>query len=69
MTAATTVYTDGACQGNPGPGGWAWAVPGPSGGTDGASASGAETWTTNQRMEVTAVLRALEAIDGPVEVR
>jgi ribonuclease HI len=52
------VYTDGACRGNPGPGGWAWAVPG------GAYASGAEGHTTNQRMEVTAVLRALSALAG-----
>ena len=58
----TTVYTDGACSGNPGPGGWAWAVPG------GAWASGAEPHTTNQRMEVTATLEALRAIDGPVRV-
>ncbi len=58
--AATTVYTDGACSGNPGPGGWAWVVP------DGAFAAGFEAGTTNQRMEVTAVLEALRALDGPV---
>jgi ribonuclease HI len=51
-----TVYTDGSCLGNPGPGGWAWAVPG------GRFASGADPRTTNQRMEVTAVLRALESL-------
>jgi ribonuclease HI len=51
-----TVYTDGACRGNPGPGGWGWAVPG------GRYASGAESLTTNQRMEVTAVLEALRAL-------
>lgn len=68
-TATTVVYTDGACKGNPGPGGWAWAVPGPSGGPDGPFASGADPWTTNQRMEVTAVVRALESLEGPVEVR
>ena len=56
------MYTDGSCIGNPGPGGWAWAVP------DGPYASGAEAESTNQRMEITAVLRALEAIDGPVLV-
>ena len=44
------VYTDGACAGNPGPGGWAWAVP------DGRWASGHEGHSTNQRMEVWAVL-------------
>jgi ribonuclease HI/uncharacterized phage-like protein YoqJ len=58
----TVVYTDGACSGNPGPGGWAWVVP------DGAFASGAEAHTTNQRMEIMAVLEALEALDGPLEV-
>jgi ribonuclease HI len=55
-------YTDGACFGNPGPGGWAWAVP------DGAFASGSEAHTTNQRMEITAAWRAVEAIDGPLEI-
>jgi ribonuclease HI len=58
----TTVYTDGSCLGNPGPGGWAWAVP------DGPYASGADPRTTNQRMEITAALRALEAISGPLHV-
>lgn len=53
------VYTDGACSGNPGPGGWAWAVPG------GDYASGPEARTTNQRMEVRAVLEALRALTGP----
>jgi ribonuclease HI len=49
------IFTDGACQGNPGPGGWAWAVS-PSGSPSG---SGGEAQTTNQRMEVFAVLDAL----------
>lgn len=59
---ATVVYTDGACRGNPGPGGWAWAVPG------GAWASGYDPDTTNQRMEITAAWRAVTSIDGPVHV-
>ena len=58
----TTVYTDGACIGNPGPGGWAWAVP------DGAHASGADPQTTNQRMEIRAALEAVRALPGPLEV-
>jgi ribonuclease HI len=58
----TTVYTDGACSGNPGPGGWAWAVPG------GAFCSGAVAHTTNQRMEVTAVLEAVRSLGGRLEV-
>jgi ribonuclease HI/uncharacterized phage-like protein YoqJ len=58
----TIVYTDGACLGNPGPGGWSWVVP------EGRFASGAEAQTTNQRMEITAAIEALRAIDGPLEV-
>ena len=58
------VYTDGACAGNPGPGGWAWAVS-PSGSP---WASGGEARSTNQRMEVQAVLEALRALPGPVVV-
>src|SRR5580698_765522 len=51
-----TVYTDGACRGNPGPGGWAWAVP------DGPYASGADPATTNQRMEIMAALEGLRSL-------
>jgi ribonuclease HI len=58
----TVVYTDGACRGNPGPGGWGWAVDG------GPSDSGGEPHTTNQRMEVMAVIRALQSLPGPVHV-
>ena len=65
MTAEPViVFTDGACSGNPGPGGWAWAVA-PGGQPSG---SGGEARTTNQRMEVTAAIRALEALSGPVHV-
>ena len=53
-----TVYTDGACSGNPGPGGWAWAVA-----PDGEpNASGGEPTTTNQRMELRAALEALRTL-------
>ena len=63
------VYTDGACSGNPGPGGWAWAVA-PDGDPHGF---GGEPLTTNQRMELRAVLEALTALGvgseaPPVEV-
>ncbi len=58
----TTAYTDGACSGNPGPGGWAWAVDG------GPYASGAEPRTTNQRMEIAAALEAVRAFDGPLRI-
>src|SRR5690242_19259048 len=43
---ATFVYTDGACPGNPGPGGWAWAI------DRDRHASGSERPSTNQRMEI-----------------
>lgn len=62
LTEHTVVYTDGACSGNPGPGGWAWIVP------DGPFGSGAADHTTNQRMELQAVLEALLELSGPVEV-
>jgi ribonuclease HI len=61
------VYTDGACSGNPGPGGWAWAVA-PTGDPQG---SGGESSTTNQRMELLAVLNALRVLGtqaGAIEV-
>ena len=54
--AVLFVYADGSCLGNPGPGGWAWAVP------DGPYASGAAAHTTNQRMEINAVLEALRTL-------
>ncbi len=58
----TTVYTDGACSGNPGPGGWAWAVPG------GRWAAGASPQTTNQRMEIMAAFAAVQALAGNLEI-
>jgi ribonuclease HI len=62
LPGAAVVFTDGACLGNPGPGGWAWAEP------DGAYASGHEARTTNQRMEITAAYEAVKAHPGPLEV-
>jgi ribonuclease HI len=56
--APLLVYTDGACRGNPGRGGWAWAVPG------GPFASGADPHTTNQRMEIMAALEALRSLSS-----
>jgi ribonuclease HI len=52
------VFTDGACSGNPGPGGWGWAVS-PDGEPNG---SGGETHTTNQRMEVYAAFDAMRTL-------
>jgi ribonuclease HI/uncharacterized phage-like protein YoqJ len=48
-------YTDGACSGNPGPGGWAWAI------EDGPYKSGYAEHTTNQRMEIMAAFEAVKA--------
>lgn len=64
MSAPTTVYTDGACHGNPGPGGWAWAVA-PDGEMYGC---GGARHTTNQRMEITAVLEALRSLPGELVI-
>lgn len=56
------IYTDGACSGNPGPGGWAWAVS-PTGHP---RASGGEPHSTNQRMEIRAAYEAVLAFaDDP----
>jgi len=59
------IYTDGACKGNPGPGGWGALLKTASGETE---LFGGETQTTNNRMELTAVIRALEALKPPCEV-
>jgi ribonuclease HI len=59
------IYTDGACKGNPGPGGWGvWM----KSGTHEKEMSGGEAVTTNNRMELTAVIEALTALKRPCEV-
>ena len=60
-----TIYTDGACSGNPGPGGWAAVL---RYGAAEKELSGGERDTTNNRMELTAVIRALEALKEPCAV-
>ena len=60
------IYTDGACRGNPGPGGWAALL---KMGDHEREISGAEALTTNNRMELMAVIRALEALKRPVQAR
>jgi ribonuclease HI len=60
------IYTDGACRGNPGAGGWAALL---RRGAHEKELQGAEPQTTNNRMELTAVIRALEALKRPVAVR
>ena len=60
-----TIYTDGACSGNPGPGGWAAIL---QYGTNEKELTGAEKDTTNNRMELTAVIRSLRALKMPCRV-
>ena len=60
------IYADGACRGNPGPGGWgAWLISG----SHRKELWGGELETTNNRMELTAVIEALTALKRPVVVR
>lgn len=61
-----TVWTDGACRGNPGPGGWAAIL---IKGDREREISGAEADTTNNRMELTAAIRALEALKRSCKVQ
>ena len=60
-----TIYTDGACSGNPGPGGWAALLLYKSREKE---LKGSETNTTNNRMELTAAVRALEALTKPYQI-
>ena len=62
---AVSIWTDGACSGNPGPGGWAAILR--CGDAD-KVLSGGDAVTTNNRMELTAVIRALEALKEPCAV-
>lgn len=62
---SVTVYTDGACSGNPGPGGWAAIL---LYGSHKRELSGGEPSTTNNRMEMTAIISALSALKEPCTV-
>ncbi len=59
------IHTDGACSGNPGPGGWGAIL---ESGPHRKEIKGGEPMTTNNRMELTAAIEALEALKGPSEV-
>lgn len=61
-----TIYTDGACSGNPGPGGWGAIIVYSNGEKN--SISGFESQTTNNRMELSAALHALKKIQEPSEI-
>ena len=60
-----TIYTDGACSGNPGPGGWACVL---LHGEQKKELSGGEAHTTNQRMELAAAIEGLAALKQPCHV-
>ena len=64
------VYTDGACSGNPGPGGWGVLLRATNGGTvvKERCLHGGEALTTNNRMELLAAINALEALERPSEI-
>ena len=61
MTQAVEIYTDGACRGNPGPGGWGALL---IAGAHRKTLHGGESETTNNRMELTAAIEALNALKG-----
>jgi ribonuclease HI len=63
--AKIVIHTDGACSGNPGPGGWGAIL---VSGEHRKEIKGGEPMTTNNRMELTAAIQALEALKGPSEV-
>jgi ribonuclease HI len=65
MTPDVTIFTDGSCRGNPGPGGWGAILM--SKGHE-REIMGGEILTTNNRMEMTAAIRALEALKRPCKV-
>lgn len=67
MSALTHVeiFTDGACKGNPGPGGWGAII---RSGSNEKELSGGEAMTTNNRMEMTAAIEALKALKRPCRV-
>lgn len=62
IQGAVRVATDGACQHNPGPGGWGWWI------DEFTFGSGSKTRSTNNEMELTAILEALRSTSGPVVV-
>ncbi len=65
MTPFVTIYTDGACRGNPGPGGWGAIL---ISGAHERELCGGERTTTNNRMELMAAIQALEALKKPCRV-
>src|SRR3984957_8542932 len=66
-TPEVQLFTDGACSGNPGPGGWAFILRHPASGKE-VEGSGGEPGTTNNRMELMPVVRGLELLTRPTHV-
>ncbi len=66
-SAAVELFTDGACSGNPGPGGWAYLLRHPASGAE-RTDSGGEARTTNNRMELIAVVEGLSALSEATSV-
>jgi ribonuclease HI len=66
MQPMVRIHTDGACRGNPGPGGWGAVL---EQGAHRKTLHGGEQLTTNNRMELTAVIKALEALKRPCDVQ
>jgi len=60
-----TIYTDGACRGNPGPGGWAALI---RYGNQEKELKGSNSDTTNNRMELTAAIESIKSLKGPYKV-
>jgi ribonuclease HI len=67
VEAEVQLFADGACSGNPGPGGWAFVLRHPASGKE-LVRSGGERETTNNRMELTAVIRGLESLNRGASV-
>jgi ribonuclease HI len=66
LTPEVTLYTDGACRGNPGPGGWGVVL---QFGSSRKTLHGGDAATTNNRMELTAVIRGLQALTRACSVK
>jgi ribonuclease HI len=66
LTPEVTLYTDGACRGNPGPGGWGVVL---QFGSSRKTLHGGDAATTNNRMELTAVIRGLQALTRTCSVK
>jgi len=64
-----TIYTDGGCSGNPGPGGWAFVLLRGAALADRTEGSGGEAATTNNRMELRAVIEALRTVEAEVSAQ